>query len=173
MTDNAEEFPNFGLSDDWLIAIGALIVQWSVFDWLLAGHVRTLLHQPKSAHLRPRHLQMGAAGRLKLYRKLAPIFYAGEAFESARMAIKIADAIKDDREWLAHGVGIQVHDGTLHIMRSDEMRTNQRKTYDQIFTRDRLIAAALAIEEARICLLRAYGSVQKTLLHPPLLDTGE
>jgi len=168
--DDVEEFPNFGLSDDWLIAIGALIVQWSVFDWLLASHVRALLRQPQAEHYRPDHMQMGAARRLRLYRKLAPIFFAGEALKSARMAMKIANATKEDREWLAHGIGIQVHDGTLEVMRSDEMRTNERQTAHQAFTRDRLIAAASAIEEARICLLRAYASVRETLppLHGPI-----
>ena len=42
--------------------------------------------------------EMGAARRLRLYRKLAPIFFAGEALKSARMAMKIANATKEDRE---------------------------------------------------------------------------
>jgi hypothetical protein len=113
---------------------------------------------------------MGATQRINLYRKLAPIFFSGDGLEAARMAIEIADVIKDDREWLAHGVGFQVHDDTLDIMRSDEMRTNERKTTRKTFTRDRIIAAERVIETARICLLRAYVSIEKTLLPPTLRD---
>ena len=70
----SDQIPTFGLSDEWLTAIGAVVVQWSVLEWILTSHIRALLRQPKAHHLAPEHLRIPFDDRLRLYRKLAPFF---------------------------------------------------------------------------------------------------
>jgi hypothetical protein len=165
----ADDIPDRGLSHDWLIVIGALIIQWSVFDAVLTSHMRNLLAQPRATHLRPKHLRIPFTRRLGLYRKLAPLFYSGAALKSASLAVKIAEAIKDDRNWLSHGMPIREPDGALSIFRTDDLQTGDVIELDQRFSRDRLVAAARAMDEARICLIRAYASVAGTLAPPPFV----
>lgn len=173
MTTDPDDFPSFGLSNEWLIAIGAIVVQWAAFEQTLTGHLRTLIGQPEASGERPNNLRMGAGKRLALFAKLAPLIYTGTALENAKRGLLLANSVKDTREWIAHGTGLTVQSDTLSVMKSDEMRTNQRVGRYRDFTREELVNAAQTMEEARMCLQRAYGAALKTFSRLPWLDTAE
>ena len=166
MSNPSDGFPSFGLSEEWLTAIGALIVQWSVFEATLTGHLTVMLKDARSIAFRPKHLKIPFNRRLNIYGELAPLFFTGQGLKNARLAIKGARAVKDDRDSFAHGMGIRDHpdNDTLTVYRVDYLNTNERRTVDKIVTRERVIAAAQVIEEARLCLLRAYASEMDVLL---------
>ena len=94
------------------------------------------------------------------------MFYTDDALKSAELGTRIAEAVKDDREWLVHGTAMQEREGDLTVFRSYEMKTNEAKEMDQRFTRDRVLAATRAIEEGRLCLIRAFASISGKLVPP-------
>jgi hypothetical protein len=162
------ETPNFGLSDDWLKLMAALIVQWSAFEWTLTFHIRLFLHQPRAADLRPKHLHLPVNRRLALYDKLAPLFFSDSAaLEAAKMATKMARAVKDDRNALAHGMGIQGQGDDLVVYSISEASDRTAREIITPFTREQIVVAARAMEKARLLLVRAYSSVMDELEPSP------
>jgi hypothetical protein len=157
-----EEYPTFGLSYDWLVAIGCIVVQWSALESALNSHLRTLLHQPAAESHRPKHLSFPFSKRIDLYSKVAPIFYAGDALKLAEKAIRMMRAVKDDSEWIVHGLSMEECDGDLVVFKSDAMRTNKNNETNQRFSLERVVMAVM--EDARLCLVTAYASVSEKFL---------